>query len=186
VAFITVYWFVKRKGMKPIHVMDAVAPALTMGYAVGRLGCQFSGDGDWGIVNTSAKPGWWFLPDWSWAYTYPHNVLRDGIQIDGCTWEYCRQLAEGVYPTPIYEIFFYMIIFIILWAFRKRFKIAGMLFFLYVLLNGIERFFIEKIRTNPDISLLGMEAKQAEYVAGLLIVIGIVGMIYLYLKRPNS
>jgi prolipoprotein diacylglyceryl transferase len=186
VAFITVYWFVKRKGMKPIHVMDAVAPALTMGYAVGRLGCQFSGDGDWGIVNTSAKPGWWFLPDWSWAYTYPHNVLRDGIQIDGCTWEYCRQLAEGVYPTPIYEIFFYMIIFIILWAFRKRFKIAGMLFFLYVLLNGIERFFIEKIRTNPDISLLGMEATQAEYVAGLLIVIGIVGMIYLYLKRPNS
>ncbi|MBP8086587.1 MAG: prolipoprotein diacylglyceryl transferase, partial [Saprospiraceae bacterium] len=47
-AFIVVYWFVRSKGMKPIHVMDAVAPALIMGYAVGRLGCQFSGDGDWG------------------------------------------------------------------------------------------------------------------------------------------
>ena len=182
-AFIIVYWFVRSKGMKPIHVMDAVAPALIMGYAVGRLGCQFSGDGDWGIVNAAATPGWWFLPDWAWAYTYPHNVLNEGIQIEGCLWQYCRQLAEPVYPTPLYETFFSLIIFGILWIMRKRFKIAGMLFFLYVLLNGIERFFIEKIRTNPDISLMGMEATQAEYVAGLLIIIGAVGMIYLFLKK---
>ncbi len=169
--------------MKPIHVMDAVAPALIMGYAVGRLGCQFSGDGDWGIVNAAATPGWWFLPDWAWSFTYPHNVLNDGIPMEGCLWQYCHQLAEPVYPTPIYETFFSLIIFGILWIMRKRFKIAGMLFFLYVLLNGIERFFIEKIRTNPDISILGMEATQAEYVAGLLIVIGLVGMIYLGLKK---
>ena len=182
-AFIIVYWFVRSKGMKPIHVMDAVAPALIMGYAVGRLGCQFSGDGDWGIVNAAATPGWWFLPDWAWAYTYPHNVLNEGIQIEGCLWQYCRQLAEPVYPTPLYETFFSLIIFGILWMMRTRFKIAGMLFFLYVLLNGIERFFIEKIRTNPDISLLGMEATQAEYVAGLLIVIGALGMIYMFLKK---
>ena len=182
-AFILVYWFVKSKGMKPIHVMDAVAPALIMGYAVGRLGCQFSGDGDWGIVNAAATPGWWFLPDWAWAYTYPHNVLNEGVQIEGCLWQYCRQLGEPVYPTPIYETFFSLIIFGILWMMRKHFKIAGMLFFLYVFLNGIERFFIEKIRTNPDISLMGMEATQAEYVAGLLIIIGLVGMIYLGLKK---
>ncbi len=182
-AFIVVYWFVRSKGMKPIHVMDAVAPALIMGYAVGRLGCQFSGDGDWGIVNAAATPGWWFLPDWAWAYTYPHNVLNDGVPMEGCLWQYCHQLAEPVYPTPLYETVFSLIIFGILWMMRKRFKIAGMLFFLYVLLNGIERFFIEKIRTNPDISILGMEATQAEYVAGLLIVIGLVGMIYLGLKK---
>lgn len=182
-AFITVYWYVYRKGMKPIHVMDAVAPALIMGYAVGRLGCQFSGDGDWGIVNTAAAPGWWFLPDWAWSYTYPHNVLNDGVPMEGCVWDYCHQLAQGVYPTPLYETFFSLIIFAILWAMRKRFKVAGMLFFLYVLLNGIERFFIEKIRTNPDINILGMKATQAEYVAGLLIVIGVVGMIYLWVKK---
>ncbi len=58
VAFITVYLYVKSKGMKPIYMMDAVAPALILGYAVGRLGCQFSGDGDWGIVNTNPQPGW--------------------------------------------------------------------------------------------------------------------------------
>lgn len=186
VAFIAVYWYVKNKGMKPIHVMDAVAPALIVGYGVGRLGCQFSGDGDWGIVNTAPTPGWWFLPDWAWSYTYPHNVLNDGIQIEGCVWDYCSQLAEGVYPTPLYEVFFSFVIFGILWAMRKRFKVAGMLFFLYVLLNGIERFFIEKIRTNPDISLFGMEATQAEYVAGLLIITGAVGMIYLWTNKHRA
>ena len=186
VAFVTVYWFVKRKGMKPIYVMDAVAPALIMGYAVGRLGCQFSGDGDWGIVNSAAAPGWWFLPDWAWSYTYPHNVLNEGVQIEGCLFDYCRQLGEGVYPTPLYESFFSLVIFGILWAMRKRLKVPGMLFFLYVFLNGFERFFIEKIRTNPDIHLLGMSATQAEYVAGLLIVTGIVGMIYLWLKKHRA
>jgi prolipoprotein diacylglyceryltransferase len=69
---------------------------------------------------------------------------------------------------------------------RKRLKIAGMLFFLYVLLNGVERFFIEKIRTNPDINLLGMKATQAEYVAGLLIITGLVGLIYLYFKKHRA
>jgi phosphatidylglycerol:prolipoprotein diacylglycerol transferase len=185
-AFMTVYWYVYRKGMKPIHVMDAVAPALIVGYGVGRLGCQFSGDGDWGIVNPAPTPSWWFLPDWAWAYTYPHNVLNDGVQIEGCVWDYCRQLGEAVYPTPLYETFFSLVIFGILWALRKRFKVAGMVFFLYVLLNGIERFFIEKIRTNPDINILGMKATQAEYVAGLLIIIGLVGMIYLWMKKQRA
>lgn len=185
-AFMAVYYYVQKKGIKPIHVMDAVAPALIIGYAVGRLGCQFSGDGDWGITNLNAVPGWWIFPDWAWSYTYPHNVLNDGVLIEGCQWEYCRQLENGVYPTPIYETFFSLVIFAILWIMRKRFKIAGMLFFLYVLLNGIERFFIEKIRTNPDISLLGMEATQAEYVAGLLILLGLGGMGFLYAKKQRA
>ncbi len=182
-AFIVVYMYVRRKGMTPIHVMDAVAPALIMGYAVGRLGCQFSGDGDWGIVNLQSMPAWWFLPEWAWSYTYPHNVLNDGIPIEGCQWEYCRELPQGVYPTPIWETFFSLIIFGILWMLRKRVRIAGVLFFLYVFLNGVERYFIEKIRTNPDINVLGMEATQAEYVSGLLILTGLGGMVYLWINR---
>jgi prolipoprotein diacylglyceryltransferase len=101
-------------------------------------------------------------------------------------WHYCHELSAGVYPTPIWETFFSLIIFAILWFFRKKFKTAGMLFFLYVLLNGIERFFIEKIRTNPDINVLGMQATQAEYVAALLVVIGVVGMIYLSLRNYRT
>jgi len=186
VAFIMVYMYVKRNGMKPIHMMDAVAPSLIMGYAVGRLGCQFSGDGDWGVVNSSPEPSWWFLPNWLWSFDYPHNVLNDGIQIDGCAWHYCKHLVEGVYPTPIYETFFSLVIFAILWSLRKRIKIPGIIFFIYVFLNGIERFFIEKIRTNPDITIMGISATQAEYIAFLLIVIGLVGMVWLYMKRREN
>jgi phosphatidylglycerol:prolipoprotein diacylglycerol transferase len=182
-AFIVVFRYIRRKGMAALPTMDAGAPAMIMGYAVGRMGCQFSGDGDWGIVNTSPTPSWWFLPDWAWSYTYPHNVLNDGIPIDGCTWEYCMQLPQGVYPTPLYEVVFSLIIFGMLWALRKRIKVPGVLFFLYVLLNGIERFFIEKIRTNPDIHILGMKATQAEYIAVLLMIAGIAGMVVLMRKR---
>ena len=96
--------------------------------------------------------------------------------MDGCLYDYCHQLSDGVYPTPLYESFFGIIIFIILWSLRKRIKIPGVLFFIYAFLNGVERFWIEKIRTNPDISFLGMEATQAEYIAFLLILIGAVGM----------
>ena len=185
VAFITVYIYVQRKGMKPIHVMDAVAPALIMGYAVGRLGCQFSGDGDWGIVS-GPIPGWWFLPDWAWSTTYPHNVLKEGIPIEGCTWDYCMQLEAGVFPTPIYETFFSLVIFAILWALRKRIHVAGVIFFIYALLNGIERYFIEKIRTNPDLDILGMKATQAEFIAGLLVLTGIAGIVILYARHRSG
>jgi prolipoprotein diacylglyceryl transferase len=176
VAFISVLWYIKKKGITPIHMMDAVAPALIIGYGVGRIGCQMSGDGDWGIVNTLAQPTWWFLPDWLWAYDYPQNVLNEGIPIDDCAYKYCRRLSAPVFPTPVYEVVMSFLIAAILWILRKRVKIAGIIFFLYVLLNGVERFWIEKIRVNPDIEILGIRWTQAEYLAFLFVVIGIAGI----------
>ena len=175
-AFITVYLYVRKKGIKPIHVMDAVAPALITGYGVGRIGCQLSGDGDWGVVNLADPPSWWFLPDSFWATTYPHNVLHDGIPIEGCTWEYCNQLAQPVYPTPIYEVFMSLVIFAILWSLRKRIKVPGVLFFVYAILIAVERLLIEQIRVNPDISMFGMKATQAEFISGALLLLGTVAI----------
>ena len=74
--------------MRPIHVADAFAPAMMLSYGIGRIGCHVAGDGDWGIVNNYPKPFSW-LPDWVWAYTYPNNVLGEGIQIPGCAGQYC-------------------------------------------------------------------------------------------------
>ncbi|MCB0375705.1 MAG: prolipoprotein diacylglyceryl transferase, partial [Sinomicrobium sp.] len=101
-GFIGVTWYARAKKIPLIHLMDAVAPALIISYGVGRLGCQFSGDGDWGVT-ALAQPNWWFLPDWLWSQTYPHNVVNEGIPIEGCTVRYCRVLAEAVYPTPLFE-----------------------------------------------------------------------------------
>lgn len=187
-AFITVFYYVKKKGIKPIHVMDAVAPALIVGYAVGRLGCQFSGDGDWGIVNTIAKPGWFFLPDSWWAYDYPHNVLNDGIAIEGCNFKHCMKLSQTVFPTPLWETILGFIILGILWILRTRISIPGMLFFVYCILNGIERFFIEKIRVNEKIHAMGMSFTQAELIAVLVFLIGVVGCYWVWrgAKKTNA
>lgn len=186
VAFAYCYWWVGSKGLKPIHVMDAVAPALIMGYAVGRIGCQLSGDGDWGIVNAMPTPDSWFLPDWLWAYDYPQNVLEKGVLIEGCEDNYCRRLAQPVYPTPVYETIMGLIIFVFLWAMRKRVKVAGMLFFIYVVLSSIERYWIEKIRVNDKISLLGMELTQAEIISTVLFLVGLIGLSLLGFRKVKT
>jgi len=187
VGFIGGYYYTKKVlKIKPIHVMDAIAPALIMGYAVGRLGCQFSGDGDWGIDNDTVNPYSW-LPDWMWSTTYPHNVLNEGIAIPGCEWEYCSQLATPVYPTPIYEVIMALIIFAILWSLRKRIKVAGVLFFIYMIFNGVERFWIEKIRVNKILGKIGnIEYTQAELIAVLFVITGIAGIAILYSRAKKQ
>ena len=185
-GFIGVYWYIRKLGIPVIHMMDSVAISLIMGYAVGRIGCQLSGDGDWGIVNTLAKPNWFIFPDWMWSYSYPHNVVNDGVAIDGCTWKYCKQLSPSVFPTPFYETIFGFIIAGILWILRKRLTIPGMLFFVYMILNGFERFWIEKIRVNPKFDLGFVKWSQAEIIAVLVFFSGIVGIIILYNKNKKE
>ena len=128
--FITVYYYVWKRGIKPIHVMDAVAPTLIVGYAVGRLGCQFSGDGDW-VSSTQQPnhPGLFSLNPW-WAYTYPHNILNDGAPIPGCIVKHCMQIKSTSIPDSLYESILAFIILGILWYLRKRISIPGMLFYL--------------------------------------------------------
>lgn len=186
VAFFSVFYYVHKKGMPTIRVMDAAAPAMIMGYAVGRIGCQVAGDGDWGINNTLPKPDWFFLPDWMWAYTFPRNVLHDGIPIEGCVGYYCNQLATPVFPTPFYEVILSLIIFGVLWALRKRINIPGIIFFIYCILNGLERFFIEKIRVNEKIPLGSLELSQAEIISFLVFILGIAGCLYLWLRSRRS
>lgn len=203
-AFIVVFWYVKRHNMPPIHVMDAVAPSLILGYAIGRLGCHFSGDGDWGIVNHLPKPSWFILPDWAWAYDYPHNVINSMnydpvagrsfyggedipdcggiVSVGGGEPDHCTRLKDPVFPTPLYESVISFIIFIVLWVLRKRLKIAGMLFFIYLIFNGIERFLIESIRVNEHYKVLGMNWSLSQFIGMCLFLIGVAGVIYL-LKR---
>lgn len=179
VAFFAVLYYVRKKGLDMWHMMDAAAPAIITGYAVGRIGCQLSGDGDWGIENTFTKPVWLsWLPDNLWVQTYPHNVINAGELIPDCTWQYFHQLSPGVFPTPLYETVMGFMILGILWSLRKRIQIPGILFFIYMILNGIERFFIEKIRVNDKIHLLGMELTQAEIISVLFVVAGLTGIFY--------
>ena len=181
-GFLGVYWYLRRHKIPFWHVADAVAPALMIAYGIGRLGCHFSGDGDWGIV-AAAIPEWWFLPDWLWAYDYPNNVAQDGVALADCTFAYCRHLDPPVYPTPLYETLMAFLIGGFLLFMRKRLPAAGMLFFLYLIFNGIERFFIEKIRVNIRYDLFGFQPTQAEVIAVVFVLIGAIGMYVVWKRR---
>lgn len=175
-AGIAILWYAKKHNITRVHLLDAMAPTMMFAYAFGRIGCQISGDGDWGIVNSNPKPYNW-LPDFLWSYQYPHNVIGEGVPIEGCIGNYCNQLPLGVYPTPLYEILMCFILFTILWFIRKKIKIPGQLFSIYLIFNGIERFFIEKIRVNTKYDIL-FQPTQAELISILLIISGIVFFFY--------
>ncbi|MFH1159656.1 MAG: inositol monophosphatase family protein [bacterium] len=179
VAAVTVVWYAKKHGIRFPHIADTVAPALILAYAVGRIGCQLSGDGCWGVENPHPMPNWLrFLPEWVWRFQYPHNVIDDGVPIPDCTVSHCFVLPAPVYPTPLYETLMGLVIFAILWSIRKKLKTPGYLFSVYLILNGFERFLIEQIRINKPYDLFGMKLTQAEGIAMVLMLLGAVGFWY--------
>lgn len=183
-GFIGVYLYLRKYKIPVIHVMDATAPALIVATLItGRIGCQLSGDGDWGIV-AAAQPDWWMLPDWLWSFDYPRNVNKEGIPIEGCEFDYCRKLVQGVYPTPLYENIMGAIMFAIAWFLRKRIKVAGVLFFIYLIMTGIERYLIEIIRVNNRYASF-FNLTQAQIIAIGFVLVGIIAIFILYRRAKK-
>lgn len=162
-----------RRWRLPVRpLLDAAAPAMMIGYAIGRIGCQVSGDGDWGIAaNMALKPDW--LPTWLWAQTYDNNIYGELLAL------------PGVYPTPMYETAMALLCFAVLWILRKHPFRIGWLFSVYLMLAGVERLLIEQIRVNPVFNVAGLHATQAEMIAVALIVLGAIGALVLSL-RPSE
>jgi phosphatidylglycerol:prolipoprotein diacylglycerol transferase len=126
-----------------LSMFDMCATALALGYAIGRIGCQVSGDGDYGIRSS--------LP---WAMGYPHGTLPTppGVKVQ---------------PTPIYETVAMCLLAYGLWRLRDRVR-PGVVFALYLLLSGLERFLVEFIRRNSEV-LAGLTSPQLESIALMLI-----------------
>lgn len=184
-GFLGIVWYLRKHNIPVFHTLDALAPAFVIAYGVGRIGCQLAGDGDWGIVAAPA-PGWWFLPDWLWSFDYPMNVNKEGIPIEGCQWLYCHRLPNPVYPTPLYETIASFLIAGFLFAIRKRLKTPGMLFFIYLILNGLQRFWIEKIRVNVKYEWMPFQPTQAELISVIIFLIGVAGVIWLRSRKPSA
>ena len=141
---------------------------MMLGYALGRIGCQISGDGDWGLrANMAAKPSW--LPTWLWAQTYEGNILGETIP------------APGVYPTPIWEIAVGLLLFALLWRLRAHPFTKGWLFALYVVLASLERLWIEPLRVNERYG--PFDASQAQYLSAIALVVGLVFLVRLSRRR---
>jgi phosphatidylglycerol:prolipoprotein diacylglycerol transferase len=171
VAVLYIGW---KHGIKPLDMLDIGGPGMMLAYAVGRIGCQVSGDGDWGINNVAPKPHWLnWAPDWMWAFRFPHNVNNEGVPLPNCIGKYCHELAVPVFPTSFYEFVVCILLFFFLWSIRTRIKIPGVMFGIYPILTGIERFFIELIRVNTLYNLWGVSFTQAELISVLMTIGGV-------------
>jgi prolipoprotein diacylglyceryltransferase len=171
-----VLYITNKNRIKPLHMLDVGGPGLMLAYSIGRMGCHLSGDGDWGIPNLAPKPSW--MPDWLWSSTYPHNVINEGVPIKDCVGRFCSELPFPVYPTALYESIICLGLFAFLWSIRKRIHVPGLLFSIYLILNGLERFTIELIRVNSKYHLAGISFTQAELISSVLVLLGVSGAIW--------
>ena len=121
-----------RRGFLSLELLDVCAVPLALGYAVGRIGCQLSGDGDYGVES-----------DLPWAMAYPEGTVST---------------TEEVHPTPIYESLAMGFAAVVLWRLRGRLA-PGMVFALYLALAGLERLLVEFIRRNDEV-VLGLTFAQ--------------------------
>jgi phosphatidylglycerol---prolipoprotein diacylglyceryl transferase len=129
---LAVIGWARWRGILNLGLLDLAAAPLAIGYAIGRVGCQLSGDGDYGKE--------W---DGPWAMAYPEGTVPTDVP---------------VHPTPIYETLAMGTIAIVLWGLRDRFR-PGLLFALYLILAGIERFLVEFVRRNDAVALGLTEAQ---------------------------
>jgi phosphatidylglycerol:prolipoprotein diacylglycerol transferase len=154
-GFVAVSLAIRRHAIPWLTAVDCIAPGLPLAHAIGRIGCELAGDGDWGRPST--------VP---WAHAYPNAII--GWQ----EWLSTHGLPPDtrVHPTPIYEMVMYFAIFGILWSVRKRPMPAGSLLWLYFVLGGLARFAVEFVRLNSP-ALLGLT--EAQWFSLVLIGIGL-------------
>lgn len=177
----------KKMGIPFLTAADIGSPGMMLAYGSGRMGCHLSGDGDWGIVNNTAKPGWLqWAPDWLWSFDYPHNVIHEGKYIEGCGDAYCNILTEPVFPTSLYESVVCLGIFALLWLMRNKIRKPGMMFFIFLSCIGLERFFIEFIKINSRFCLGNICLTQAQYISALFFVTSIAGLLWLYMAALHE
>ena len=146
---IGVLLWARRRDFAGLVLLDVAAAPLALGYAIGRIGCQLSGDGDYGIASN--------VP---WAMSYPDGTVPT---------------TQEVHPTPVYETIAMGLVALLLWRWRDRFRPGG-LFGLYLVLAGVERLLVEIIRRNdtvvagltlPQLVSLAMIAGGAALLAAL-------------------
>jgi len=157
--------------------IDMCAPALAIGQAIGRMGCQLAGDGDWGLVSN--------VP---WAMAYPRAIVgwnsQTVLKLDDH-----YQLVSGffpgvrVHPAPVYETILYLGVFTILWSMRKTSYPPGRIMYWYLLLGGAARFIVEFWRINPRVFYMFSEA---QLIAFAMMILGSVALILTNGKKAQA
>src|SRR6266849_4960554 len=145
-GFVALLFLARRFGIPALEFMDLCSPAAAVGYAIGRIGCLLSGDGDYGVPTT--RP---------WGMSFPNGVVPT---------------TQRVHPTPLYEFFIWLAIAALLWHMGTKSlrgpKARGEIFCNYLMLTGLARFLIEFICINPR-SFFGLSNSQDGSLASILL-----------------
>src|SRR5918999_2948666 len=157
-----VSWIVRKNQIPWLVGADIAAPALAIAYGVGRLGCHFAGDGDWGSIT-----------DVPWGVAYTNAIIGWVDPMTGIPYP----PGARVHPTPIYEFLQSLVIFAVLWSLRRKSYTAGTVAWLYLIMAGFARFTVEFWRINPPVAL-GLS--EAQWFSLALLVIGFA----MFLRRP--
>jgi phosphatidylglycerol:prolipoprotein diacylglycerol transferase len=174
-AALLIWWRLASRKLPVLRFGDAIAPALALGYVVGRLGCFLVGD-DYG------RP-----TDQPWGIAFPNgappstagNLRAFGVNLPPTI---ADDTVLRVHPTQLYEMAMMGAIFLLLWAWRRKDWPAGVLWFAYVALAGVERFIVEIFRAKDD-RFLGVFT-IAQLISVGLVIVGVAAA--LYLKRRGD
>jgi prolipoprotein diacylglyceryl transferase len=145
-VLLALYLLARNHKLTYLQMLDLCSPAASVGYAVGRIGCLVSGDGDYGTPTS--------LP---WGMSFPHGLVPT---------------TQRVHPTPIYEAIVAMLIYWYLWRQGAKElrgpRPVGQITGEYLILSGLARFLVEFIRINPR-SFLGMSNAQVMSLVSVII-----------------
>lgn len=157
-GFLSVTWYIHRKGLPFLLVADLMGPLLLFGQGMGRIGCLLAGDGDYGPPT-----------DVPWAMSFPNGVVPTNVP---------------VHPTPIYDSLFLFTLFGVLWALRKYDFKRGTIFGLFGIFMGVERFITEFWRTDPKY-IFGMFS-EAQFISIILFIAGVSLLLYVNSAKSET
>lgn len=157
-------WVFQRNKLPLAQAADIAAPALALGYGIGRIGCFLAGDATWGKVS-----------DVPWAMAFPNAVAGWADPLTGVPYP----PGVRVHPTQLYELLQSLFVFTILWVLRKRDHPRGTIFHLYLILTGSMRFVVEFWRANPIVTL-GMTEYQ-----WISLALAVLGMGMFWYQQPE-
>ncbi len=168
-AVITVFACAKVKHLSAPQIFDTVALALLNGQLIGRWGNFFNREAFGEYTNSL------------FAMQLPLDAVRSSdvtkkmsanIQvIDGVSY-------IQVHPTFLYESLWCLVLFVLLFLYRKHKKYEGELFLLYLFGYGLGRVWIEGLRTD-QLLIPGMEFPVSQLLAGVIVVVCLAALIYL-------
>jgi phosphatidylglycerol:prolipoprotein diacylglycerol transferase len=187
VATFGILYYLRKKKISFLKFADMIAPIVFLAYGIGRIGCQLAGDGDYGIPTHepwgmhytlgTAKPALVFedyfikFPTERTAWKYD-SLKAIPVSIDNLGQQVTRfDEVVTCQPTPLFETIIAIICFAIIWRMRRKLETTpGRIFYITIILMGIERFLVEILRINP----LYIGLSMAQWISIALVLYGLV------------